>query len=242
MHTTSGVVKDTRGDGFKNILVRFRFWIISTQVPSFHYKFFGNFCTKMVNCFYLHKAKIDWQFHGKFCNFVARTYKAILISIGRIQIHGGSALVSLWIPIWIHHFSLMWIRIRSMDLMTKIVKFYSWKKTHFLYKNCKICIPRPAWSHSADHRLSQMSSLPYLIHEKPESIDVSLPAVTAGLLYWNTLSFHPSIEKENVKKTKNLAVVGTGTVTERRVTTNRYARRQQISVAFFFILVHGPSI
>ncbi len=77
--------------------------------------------------------------------------------------------------------------------------------------------PMPAWSHRADRRLFQMSSFPYPIHEKPDSIDISLPAVTAGLLYWNTFSFHPSMEKENVKKTKNLAVVGTGTVTERRV-------------------------
>jgi hypothetical protein len=49
-------------------------------------------------------------------------------------------------------------------------------------KNCKICIPLDLHE-VTDYRLSQMSSLPYLIHEKPESIDVSLPAVTAGLLY-----------------------------------------------------------
>jgi hypothetical protein len=50
------------------------------------------------------------------------------------------------------------------------------------------------------------------------------------------------MEKENVQKTKNFAVVGTGSVTERKVTTNRFVQRQQKSLVFFFILVHGPYI
>ncbi len=150
--------------------------------------------------------------------FVTMTYKTGLIYIG-----GSRSMVD---PHWFHCGSRSGSIILgqcklgsgSRDSMTKNCKIFLLKKIHIFYiKNCKICIPIHAWSHRADYRQSKMSSLSYLIHEKPESIDVSLPAVTVGLLYWNTFSFHPSMEKENVKKTKNLAVVGTGTVTERRV-------------------------
>jgi hypothetical protein len=50
------------------------------------------------------------------------------------------------------------------------------------------------------------------------------------------------MEKEYIRKTKFFAVDGTGSVTERKVTTNKYVQRQQKSVVFFFILVHGPYI
>jgi hypothetical protein len=113
----------------------------SNSFQKFSLSIFQQFLQqKMVNCFDLHKARIDGRFHSKFGNFVTKTYKTGLIYIGRIQINSGSALVSLWITIWIHHFRSLWIRIRIQGFGDQNCKILQLNKIHIFVSKITRCV------------------------------------------------------------------------------------------------------